>query len=240
MVFVASLKGPSEGKLRDYGAHRAAPSQETSRLTTVQLTKLETALDQVRKQYPKLVPADAALIATALSLTGRHALALYDGVQYSWPEDYEKLTKSMVGQVEQVNEAIEHNTPKRAAKSTAEEEPVTIAVGLAPNLSAGEKLLEGRDDLKAKLSDIVQEGVEFSYSPSDIGWQWALDRANWATISGSDVSRRIKIKTGFTEGAVGIEVGVGGPKKRSPKKAAAPVVEEEPAPVAEAEATTDK
>jgi hypothetical protein len=201
-------------------------------LTTVQLTKLETALDQVRKQYPKLVPADAALLATALSLTGRHALALYDGAQFSWPEDYEKLTRSMVGQVEQVNEAIEHNAPKRAAKSTTEEEPVTISVGLAPNLSAGEKLLEGRDDLKAKLSDIIQEGVEFSYSPSDIGWQWALDRANWATISGGDVSRRIKIKTGFTEGAVGIEVGTA-PKKRATKKAAAPEAPAEEEAVAE-------
>ncbi|HSI73644.1 MAG TPA: hypothetical protein VK934_10760 [Fimbriimonas sp.] len=189
-------------------------------MTTVQLTKLETALDQVRKQYPKLVPADAALLATALSLTGRHALAIYDGAQFSWPEDYEKLTRSMIGQVEQVNEAIEHNAPKRAAKSTTEEEPVTISVGLAPNLSAGEKLLEGRDDLKTRLSDILQEGVEFSYSPSDIGWQWALDRANWATISGGDVSRRIKIKTGFTEGAVGIEVGTA-PKKRATKKVAA-------------------
>jgi hypothetical protein len=215
-------------------------------LTTVQLTKLETALDQVRKQYPKLVPADAALLATALSLTGRHALALYEGDQFQWPEDYEKLTRSMVAQVEQVNEAIEHNAPKRAAKSTVEEEPVTISVGLAPNISAGEKLLEGRDDLKAKLSDIVQEGVEFAYSPSDIGWQWALDRANWATISGGDVSRRIKIKTGFTEGAVGVELGIGGTKKRPSKKAAAAaeIVEDEPtgdAPVeADVEAETEE
>ncbi len=204
-------------------------------MTTVQLTKLETALDQVRKQYPKLVPADAALLATALSLTGRHALALYEGEQFQWPEDYEKLTHSMVAQVEQVNEAIEHNAPKRTAKSTVEEEPVTISVGLAPNISAGEKLLEGRDDLKTRLSDIVQEGVEFAYAPSDIGWQWALDRANWSTISGGEMSRRIKIKTGFTEGAVGIEMGVGGTKKRAPKKAAAaPVVVPDEEPIADA------
>ena len=208
-------------------------------MSTVQLTKLETALDQVRKQYPKLVPADAALLATALSLTGRHALALYEGEQFQWPEDYEKLTRSMVAQVEQVNEAIEHNAPKRAAKSTVEEEPVTISVGLAPNISAGEKLLEGRDDLKTRLSDIVQEGVEFAYSPSDIGWQWALDRANWATISGGDVSRRIKIKTGFTEGAVGIEMGIGGTKKRAPKKAAAVAEVADEEPVADAEAVVE-
>jgi len=131
-----------------------------------------------------------------------------------------KSAEDSLNRSEMVNEAIESSTPKRAAKSVTEEEPVTINVGLAPNLSAGEKLLEGRDDLKAKLSDIIQEGVEFAYAPTDIGWQWALDRANWATISGSDVSRRIKIKTGFTEGAVGIEMGVGGTKKRATKKVA--------------------
>lgn len=199
-------------------------------MTTVQLTKLESALDQIKKTYPKLLPADAALLTTALSLTGRHALAIYDDVQFTWPEDYEKLTKAMVAQIDQVNEAIEANTPKRVAKNAPEEEPVTINIGLAPNLSAGEKLLEGRDDLKAKLSEALQEGIEFSYAPSDIGWQWALDRANWNTISGQEVSRRIKVKTEFTEGAVGIETGTGTTKKRAPKaKAAAPKAEEEPA-----------
>jgi hypothetical protein len=96
-------------------------------------------------------------------------------------------------------------------------------------MTAGEKLLEGRDDLKAKLSQALQEGIEFSYAPSDIGWQWSLDRANWNTISGNEVSRRIKVKTEFTEGAVGIETGTGTAKKRAPraKAAAAPKVEEE-------------
>jgi hypothetical protein len=108
---------------------------------------------------------------------------------------------------------------------------VTISVGLAPNVTAGETLLEGRDDLKAVLSDVIQQGLEFSYAPSDIGWQWALDRANWNTISGGEVSRRIKIKTSFTEGAVGIETGTGGPKKRTRKAAPAP---EAPAPAAPA------
>src|SRR5688572_5074179 len=129
-------------------------------MTTIQLTKLETALDQVKKSYPKLVPADAALLATALSLTGRHALANYDGQQYEWPNDYEKLTRAMIAEVEQVNEAIEHNTPKRVSKTAPEEEPVSISVGLSPNISAGERLLTGREDLKAKLSDVLQEGVE--------------------------------------------------------------------------------
>jgi hypothetical protein len=194
-------------------------------MTTIQLTKLETALDQVRKQYPKLVPADAALLATALSLTGRHAIATYDGGNFEWPGDYEKLTKAMVAEVEQANEAIEANAPKRVAKNAPEEEPVMISVGLKPNISAGEQLLGEREDLKAKLSDIIQEGVEYAYAPTDLGWQWALDRANWNTIRGGDVSRRIKIKTAFTEGAVGVELGTGGPKKRASRAKAAEVVE---------------
>lgn len=182
-------------------------------MITIQLTKLESALDQIRKTHTKLAPADAALIATSLTLTGRHAIALYEGEQYVWPEDYEKLTRAMVAQVTMVNEAIEANAPKRTSKTAVEEEPVTISVGLMPNLTAGENLLESRDDLKVVLSDILLEGVEFAYNPIDIGWQWALDRANWNTISGTDISRRIKIKAAFTEGAVGIEIGIG-PKKR--------------------------
>jgi hypothetical protein len=194
-------------------------------LITIQLTKLESALDQIRKIHTKLAPADAALIATALSLTGRHAIALYEGEQYVWPNEYEKLTRAMVAQINMVNEAIEHNAPKRTTKTTVEEEPVTVTVGLMPNLTAGEQLLEGRDDLKVVLSDILQEGVEFSYNPTDIGWQWALDRANWNTISSGEISRRIRIKASFTEGAVGIEMGIG-PKKR-PSRAK---VMEEPEP----------
>ncbi|MCO5295468.1 MAG: hypothetical protein M9921_01285 [Fimbriimonadaceae bacterium] len=186
-------------------------------MITCHLTKLETALDSVRKSYPKLKPADAALLASALTLAGRHALALYEGKQMQWPDDYEKLTKAMSAQLEAVSEQLEANAPKRT-KNSPEEEPVVITVGLTPNLSAGEKVLEGRDDLKAMLSDVLQEGVEYLYSPTDIGWQWALDRANWATVSAGEVSRRIKVKASFTEGAVGVEMGVGGTKKRARKK----------------------
>ncbi len=194
-------------------------------MITCQLTKLETALDQLKKAYPKLMPADAALLASALTLTGRHATALYEGEHYKWPEDNEKLAKAMVPQVQLVNEAIESNAPKKVSKNAPEEEPVTISVGLMPNFTAGENLLKDRDDLKTLLSDILQDGVEFAYSPTDIGWQWALDRANWNTIAGQDVSRRIKVKTGFTEGAVGIEMGVGGTKKR-PSRAKAVEVQD--------------
>jgi hypothetical protein len=191
---------------------------------------METALDQVRKSYPKLKPTDAALLTSALVLTGRHALALYEGSQYCWPDDYEKLTKAMIAQLEMVNEGIETATPKKTSKTAPEEEPVVVTVGLMPNLSAGEKQLEGRDDLKTVLSDAIQQGVEFVYSSTDLGWQWALDRVNWGTVSGGELSRRIKIKASFTEGAIGIEMGTGGPKKRASRsKAAAAAVVEEPA-----------
>jgi hypothetical protein len=186
-------------------------------LVTCHLTKLETALDQFRKSYPKLKPADAGLLSAALTLTGRHALALYEGAQYKWPEDYDKLTHAMVGQLEMVQQGID--TTKKATKSAPEEEPVLVSVGLAPNITAGENLLEGRDDLKALLSEVIQGGVEFVYSGMDLGWQWALDRVNWSTISGGELSRRIKIKASFTEGAIGMEMGTG-TKKRASRKAA--------------------
>ena len=189
-------------------------------MITCNLTKLELALDQMRKSHPKMIPADAALLAGALSLAGRHAIAIYDGNQFTWPEDYSKLTHSLVGQLEMVQEGIETTAPKKTAKSAPEEEPVTVTVGLTPNFSAGEKHLQDRDDLKTKLSDILQDGVEFVYSNQDIGWQMALDRANWSTVSGHDISRRIKVKATFTEGAVGIEMGTGTPKKRAAKKVA--------------------
>lgn len=213
----------------DYDAGLPASLPEIPCLITCQLTKLETALDQIKKSYPKLVPSDAALLATALSLTGRHALANYEGGQYVWPEDNEKLAAAMVPQLRIIQEAIENAAPKRVLKSAPEEEPIIVTVGLSPNFSAGEKLLADRDDLKTLLSDVLQEGVEFSYQASDIGWQWALERVNWNTVNGGDVSRRIKVRVQFTEGAVGVEVGTA-PKKRSPKKAAEPEAE----PVAEA------
>lgn len=193
-------------------------------MITVQLTKLEVALDQIRKNYTKLKPADAALLASALTLAGRHAKAIYDGNHYTWPEDSAELTKAMVAQLEMVNEGIETTTKK--TKTPAEEEPVVVTVGLTPNLTAGENALADRDDLKTLLSDVLQGGVEYVYAGTDIGWQWALDRVNWNTVSGGELSRRIKIKATFTEGAVGIEMGTAGPKKRATKAKA--VVEPDP------------
>lgn len=202
-------------------------------MITCQLTKLETALEQIRKAYPKLKPTDAAMVASALSLTGRHATALYDGNTYSWPSDYEKLTAAMATEINQIQDATE---PVKRTKSSPEEEPVQMTVGLAPNREVGEQLLKARKDLQQLLNDMIDEGVEFVYAPLDIGWQWALDRANWSTVSGRDMTRRVKVKAVFTQGATGVETGSGTTKKRASKaKAAAPVVEEEPAAAIEEE-----
>ncbi len=188
-------------------------------MLTCQLTKLESALDQVKKTYPKLKPADAALLASALSLTGRHAIAIYDGEQYVWPNDNDKMMRALLPQLEMVQDGIDEQKPKRGSKSAVEEEPVNVGVGLKPNLTAGEAILEGRDELKAKLSDILQDGVEFAYTGTDIGWQWALDRANFTTYGDREFSKRIKIRASFTEGAIGIELGTATPKKkRAPAK----------------------
>ncbi len=187
-----------------------------------QLTKLETALDAVKKAHPKLKPADAGLLASALTLTGRHAIAVYDGQDYVWPTDTEKIAKAMTAEIKLLSENIEATTPKRSSKTAVEEEPVSVAVGLKPNLTAGEQILQDRKDLKTLLSDVIHEGVEFVYYPADIGWQWALDRVNWNTVAGVDVSRRISVKTSFTEGAVGVEQGATGPKRRTKKASAEP------------------
>lgn len=197
-------------------------------MITCHLTKLELALDQVKKSYPKLKPADAGLIAQAISLTGRHALAEYDGRQYTWPEEYNDLTRALIGQIEMAQEAAEPVAPvKKSAKTTVEEEPIQLALGLVPNLSAGEKVLANRNDLKTLLSDMVQEGVEYVYSGTDIGWQWALDRANWTTIVGGDLTRKVKVKATFTAGAIGIEMGTTTKKKPAGKASKAAAVVEE-------------
>lgn len=190
-------------------------------MLTCQLTKLEGALDQLKKSYPKLKAADAALLTSALTLAGRHALAVYSDHRYTWPEDFEKLSHALVAELDIAQEAIDANAPKRTAKTTIEEEPVNVNVGLAPNVGAGEKLLEGRDDLKALLSQVLQDGVEYVYAGADIGWQWALDRANFTTVADHDISRRIKIKCTFTEGATGTETGTGTKKRAAKKKVAA-------------------
>jgi len=196
-------------------------------------------LDQVRKAHPKLKPTDAALIASSLVLSGRYALAVYDEKEYSWPEDIEKLTKAMLSQMKQIQETVEVAT-KRAQRVAIEEEPVEVRIGLLANYAAGEKLLGDRKDLKTLLGDILKAGVEFQFGPQDIiGWQWALDRANWHTLTDGELTRRVKLKATFQDNSVGVELGASGTRKRvaKPKPAPAPVPDlEDEEPAVEAEA----
>jgi hypothetical protein len=187
-------------------------------LITCNLTKLESAVEQIKKAYPKLIAADASMVASALSLAGRHAKAVYEGEYYVWPTDNERLMITMASHLQGVSDAIEDSAPKKAAKNVVvEEEPVIVNIGLAPNIEAGESLLSSRKDLKTLLSDIIQEGVEYNYGTNDIGWQWALDRTNWSTVSQGELDRRIKVKASFTEGAVGVEQGATIKKPRAKK-----------------------
>lgn len=198
-----------------------------ARLISINLTKPESTLDHVKKTYPKLKPTDSALIATALVLSGRYALAVYDEANYSWPDEYEKLTKSLLTQLHQIQMSVE-GPAKKSAKAIAEEEAIEVKVGLIPNYAAGEKILGDRKDLKTFFSDLLEKGVEYTYSPTDIGWQWALDRASWGTLSKGEITRKIKLKTAFQDNATGIETGTGAPKKRASRAKAAVVAEDVP------------
>lgn len=189
-------------------------------MISINLTKPESTLDHVKKAYPKLKQTDAALIATALVLSGRYALAVYDEGKYSWPDEYDKLTSSLLIQLQQI-QVLSEGEKKKSAKALAEEEPVEVRIGLVPNLSAGERILGDREDLKTFFSDLLEKGVEYTYSPIDIGWQWALDRASWSTLSGGEVTKKVKLKALFQDNASGIETGSGAPKKRASRAKAA-------------------
>ncbi len=194
-------------------------------MLTVQLTKLESTIDQVKKTYPKLKATDVSLISTALSVAGRHALASFDDNHYEWPKDTEKLADAMLSRILSIEGAME--PMKKVTKNSPEEEPITVIIGLASNHAAGEEFLGSRDDLKVLYSDILEKGVEFTYQPHDLGWQWALDRVNWKTVSKDQIKRKVKIHTEFTEGATGSEIGAT-VKKRGRGKSSA---KDEPAAV---------
>lgn len=199
-------------------------------MLTIQLTKLEATLDTLKKAYPKLKATDVSLLSTALSIAGRHALASFNEEHYEWPKDTEKLTSALVVRIKSIEGAME--PLKKVTKNSPEEEPITVIVGLAPNHTAGESLLGNSSSLKTLYSDILEEGIEFSYQPHDLGWQWALDRVNWKTVSQDEIKRKVKVHTEFTEGATGAEMGTGTKKKARGKAAKA-----EAAPKAEVAAT---
>lgn len=197
-----------------------------SDLTTVNLNKLEAVVDVIRKGYPKLAAADATLIATALMTAGRDAIAVYDDQRYMWPIQTEALTTALARNIELIQMTTEAPTTKKT-KASAEDEVVVVSVNLAPNLDSSIKLLGNRKDLIGLFNDIIESGVEFHYMPTDIGWQWALDRVNWSTVTESELTKKFKHKVVFAHGATGVELGTGTARRRT-KKADTP----EPAEVA--------
>ena len=152
-------------------------------MLSVNLTKPELTFDAVRKSYKDLKPTDVALVSTALIEAGRFAVATHDGQDCEWD------------------------------KTVAEEEPVTLTVHLKPSHAAADKVLADREDLKTLVSTILHDGVEYLFSPTDIGWHWTLERVNWSTISGGELKRRVKFRPQFEDGSLGVELGPGGKRK---------------------------
>lgn len=184
------------------------------------LTKPESTFDQVRKHLPDLIPTDAALIATALVEAARWSIAEYDNHSYEWGSDaYEHMSAAVLKEVEQVQENLDSAKKITKASKTEAEEPVTITIPLRPSQKVGEAFLGDRNDLKTKLSDLLQEGVEFHYGPTDIGWHWSMERVNWQTVTGGDMSKRIRFTADFVDNNEAVELGPGG-KKKAPKKKA--------------------
>lgn len=210
-----------------YGGFETANPQEIADLIVCNLTKPETTLDQVKKAHPKLKPTDAALMATAIVLSGRFALVAYDEKPYRWPEDFDGLKGHLISHIRSIEDTLEVKV-KKTAKTVVEEEAIEIKLGLSANFNAGEKILGEREDLKTLLSDLLTSGVEYHFSPTDIGWQWMLDRANWTTIGGQPLARKIKFKCQFADNSVGVEMTSTGARKRTSKAKAAPVAEAEP------------
>ena len=184
------------------------------------LTKPETTLDQVRKAFPKLVQTDAAQLAIALILSGKFAYAHYDDKSYSYTEDINDLTTALTSELHQIQVAAEPAKKlTKAAQAQFDEEQIEVKIGLSCNLSVGEKMLGDREDLKSLLSEIVGSGVEFQYGPTDVLWQWALDRANWSTVSGGELTRRVRLKSNFQDSSVGVDLGSVTGRRRANKAA---------------------
>jgi hypothetical protein len=160
------------------------------------LQKPESTLDQIKKSYPKLKPTDAGLLSIAVVLSGRYALAYYEEEQYDWPNDYDRLTQSLMRELDVVKQTTDE-APKRA--KSAEVEVPQIKISLVSNFAAGERILGDREDLKKLLSEILVDGVEYTFGSNDIGWQWALDRANWKVLSKGEYIQKVHFVTAFPE-----------------------------------------
>lgn len=181
------------------------------------LSKPESTFDQVRKEYTKLKPIDVALVATAIVESGHFAQVMHDGTDYTWPDDQEALSKALLIDVKAAQGPVEVPAvkPKRVAKSKVVEEVVIIKleIPVKANQKAGEAILGKRKDLKSLLGDILKEGVEYHHSPTDIRWQWSLERVNWTTVSGGDLPHHVMFKPGFEDSSVSVELGPGGKRK---------------------------
>ena len=185
------------------------------------LTKPESTFDQVRKAYENLKPIDVALVATAIVECGHFAKVVHDGNEYSWPDDQEKLAKALVGDVQAANES-EGPAPKakklpKAKAKLVEETIIKLSIPVKANQQAGEALLGKRKDLKTLLGDILKEGVEYLYTPTDIRWRWSLERVNWSTVSGGELPHHVIFSPEFSDSCVGIELGPGGKRKKTKK-----------------------
>jgi hypothetical protein len=192
-------------------------------LISCNLTKPESTFDQVRKAYENLKPIDVALVATAIVECGHFAKVVHDGNEYSWPDDQEKLAKALVGDVQAANES-EGPAPKakklpKAKAKLVEETIIKLSIPVKANQQAGEALLGKRKDLKTLLGDILKEGVEYLYTPTDIRWRWSLERVNWSTVSGGELPHHVIFSPEFSDSCVGIELGPGGKRKKTKKGA---------------------
>lgn len=184
------------------------------------LTKPETTFDAIRKEFPKLAVTDAALVATALIHAGRFADAIYDERQYQWPDEFEQLAEAVAIEIAQIDESVEPEATTKKAGKPEVEEPATIRIGLMPSIEAGEVLLKDRKDLKEILSKLIDEGVEFMYSSTDIIWPWSLERANWADADSPVSIRYAKIDPFFLGNSIGTELGPSGKKPKARKRKA--------------------
>jgi hypothetical protein len=190
-------------------------------LISCNLTKPESTFDQVRKAYENLKPIDVALVATAIVECGHFAKVVHDGNEYSWPDDQDKLAKALVGDVQAANES-EGPAPKakklpKAKAKLVEETIIKLSIPVKANQQAGEALLGKRKDLKTLLGDILKEGVEYLYTPTDIRWRWSLERVNWSTVSGGELPHHVIFSPEFSDSCVGIELGPGGKRKKTKK-----------------------
>lgn len=171
------------------------------------LHKPESTFDQIRKSYPNLIPTDAALLSNALVLSGRRALVNYDQNIYQWPKDYDLLTTELCKEIALINLSGTEASEKKASKTVVSEEETEITLSLIPNFNIGENYLGERNDLKKIFEELLQTGVEFTYSSIDIGWQLAVNGANWNVISQQNFQKKIKFRTKFEGTCIGVEIG---------------------------------